>query len=63
MLIIVFLSIGLITRLYSTYFCVWNQVQFAAGRDLRPGQLDNMIATLSNWYVVFHFLLDQELLD
>jgi COP9 signalosome complex subunit 7 len=25
------------------------EVQFAAGRDLRPGQLDNMIATLANW--------------
>ncbi|XP_076892965.1 COP9 signalosome complex subunit 7-like isoform X1 [Bidens hawaiensis] len=25
------------------------QVQFAAGRDLRPGQLENMIHTLSNW--------------
>jgi len=25
------------------------EVQFAAGRDLRPGQLDNMIATLGNW--------------
>ncbi|XP_054791859.1 COP9 signalosome complex subunit 7-like isoform X1 [Prosopis cineraria] len=25
------------------------EVQFAAGRDLRPGQLGNMIHTLSNW--------------
>ncbi|WOL07612.1 COP9 signalosome complex subunit 7 isoform X2 [Canna indica] len=25
------------------------EVQFAAGRDLRPEQLDNMIQTLSNW--------------
>lgn len=25
------------------------EVQFAAGRDLRPGQLGNMIQTLSNW--------------
>ncbi|KAJ8748706.1 hypothetical protein K2173_011254 [Erythroxylum novogranatense] len=25
------------------------EVQFAAGRDLRPGQLTNMIQTLSNW--------------
>nr|XP_024383950.1 COP9 signalosome complex subunit 7-like isoform X3 [Physcomitrium patens] len=25
------------------------EVQFAAGRDLRPGQLDNMIAVLANW--------------
>ncbi|XP_030945221.1 COP9 signalosome complex subunit 7-like [Quercus lobata] len=25
------------------------EVQFAAGRDLRPGQLDNMIQTLGNW--------------
>uniref|UniRef100_A0A251VFB6 PCI domain-containing protein n=1 Tax=Helianthus annuus TaxID=4232 RepID=A0A251VFB6_HELAN len=25
------------------------QVQFAAGRDLRPGQLGSMIHTLSNW--------------
>ncbi|PIN22783.1 COP9 signalosome, subunit CSN7 [Handroanthus impetiginosus] len=25
------------------------EVQFAAGRDLRPGQLDNMIQTLANW--------------
>ncbi|MFS8033884.1 hypothetical protein Hanom_Chr17g01574771 [Helianthus anomalus] len=24
-------------------------VQFAAGRDLRPGQLGSMIHTLSNW--------------
>ncbi|CDP20839.1 unnamed protein product [Coffea canephora] len=23
--------------------------QFAVGRDLRPGQLGNMIQTLSNW--------------
>jgi len=27
----------------------WFQVQFAAGRDLRPGQLGNMIQTLSDW--------------
>ncbi|XP_039142302.1 COP9 signalosome complex subunit 7 isoform X1 [Dioscorea cayenensis subsp. rotundata] len=25
------------------------EVQFAAGRDLRPGQLNNMIQTLANW--------------
>ncbi|XP_050203298.1 COP9 signalosome complex subunit 7 isoform X2 [Mercurialis annua] len=25
------------------------EVQFAAGRDLRPGQLGNMLQTLSNW--------------
>lgn len=25
------------------------EVQFAAGRDLRPGQLDNMIQTVANW--------------
>ncbi|KAM0934252.1 putative proteasome component (PCI) domain-containing protein [Dioscorea sansibarensis] len=25
------------------------EVQFAAGRDLRPGQLNNMIQTLTNW--------------
>ncbi|KAK9274102.1 hypothetical protein L1049_018916 [Liquidambar formosana] len=25
------------------------EVQFAAGRDLRPGQLGNMIQTLANW--------------
>ncbi|XP_010540218.1 PREDICTED: COP9 signalosome complex subunit 7-like isoform X2 [Tarenaya hassleriana] len=25
------------------------EVQFAAGRDLRPGQLGNMMLTLSNW--------------
>eukprot|EP00246_Nothoceros_aenigmaticus_P015149 TRINITY_DN6156_c0_g1_i1.p1 TRINITY_DN6156_c0_g1~~TRINITY_DN6156_c0_g1_i1.p1 ORF type:complete len:262 (-),score=36.07 TRINITY_DN6156_c0_g1_i1:326-1090(-) len=25
------------------------EVQFAAGRDLRPGQLDSMICTLSDW--------------
>lgn len=25
------------------------EVQFSAGRDLRPGQLDNLISTLSNW--------------
>ncbi|KAJ6862291.1 hypothetical protein NC652_039205 [Populus alba x Populus x berolinensis] len=26
------------------------KVQFAVGRDLRPGQLGNMLQTLSNWY-------------
>ena len=26
------------------------QVPFAAGRDLRPGQLGNMLHTLSDWY-------------
>ncbi|XP_021821765.1 COP9 signalosome complex subunit 7-like [Prunus avium] len=26
-----------------------NKVQFAAGRDPRPGQLGSMIHTLSNW--------------
>jgi len=25
------------------------EVQFAAGRDLRPGQLDNMMQTVANW--------------
>ncbi|KAF3956487.1 hypothetical protein CMV_018387 [Castanea mollissima] len=25
------------------------EVQFAAGRDLKPGQLGSMIQTLSNW--------------
>lgn len=25
------------------------EVQFSAGRDLRPGQLDNLISTLGNW--------------
>ncbi|KAK8474755.1 hypothetical protein V6N11_008839 [Hibiscus sabdariffa] len=25
------------------------EIQFAAGRDLRPGQLGSMIQTLSNW--------------
>lgn len=29
--------------------CRCFQVQFAAGRDLRPGQLGSMIDTLSNW--------------
>jgi hypothetical protein len=27
----------------------WKQVHFAAGRDLRPDQLDNMIQTLATW--------------
>ncbi|KAE8692643.1 COP9 signalosome complex subunit 7 [Hibiscus syriacus] len=27
------------------------EIQFAAGRDLRPGQLGSMIKTLSNWYL------------
>ncbi|KAE8732321.1 SET domain-containing protein isoform 2 [Hibiscus syriacus] len=27
------------------------EIQFAAGRDLRPGQLGSMIETLSNWYL------------
>ncbi|KAJ6991535.1 hypothetical protein NC653_019645 [Populus alba x Populus x berolinensis] len=26
------------------------KVQFDVGRDLRPGQLGNMLQTLSNWY-------------
>ncbi|XP_052878330.1 COP9 signalosome complex subunit 7-like isoform X4 [Gossypium arboreum] len=29
-------------------FLLW-KIQFAAGRDLRPGQLGSMIQTLSNW--------------
>ncbi|XP_027113384.1 COP9 signalosome complex subunit 7 isoform X2 [Coffea arabica] len=33
------------------------EVQFAAGRDLRPGQLGNMIQTLSNWLVTSDNLL------
>ncbi|XP_027106585.1 COP9 signalosome complex subunit 7-like isoform X2 [Coffea arabica] len=33
------------------------EVQFAAGRDLRPGQLGNMIQTLSNWLVTSDDLL------
>ncbi|XP_027162572.1 COP9 signalosome complex subunit 7 isoform X2 [Coffea eugenioides] len=33
------------------------EVQFAAGRDLRPGQLGNMIETLSNWLVTSDNLL------
>ncbi|KAH9300288.1 hypothetical protein KI387_011871, partial [Taxus chinensis] len=33
------------------------EVQFAAGRDLRPGQLDNMMHTLSNWLTTSDNLL------
>ncbi|XP_011656840.1 COP9 signalosome complex subunit 7 isoform X3 [Cucumis sativus] len=33
------------------------EVQFAAGRDLRPGQLGNMIRTLSNWLTTSDNLL------
>lgn len=33
------------------------EVQFAAGRDLRPGQLGNMIQTLNNWLVTSDNLL------
>ncbi|XP_038684947.1 COP9 signalosome complex subunit 7-like isoform X2 [Tripterygium wilfordii] len=33
------------------------EVQFAAGRDLRPGQLGNMIETLSNWLTTSDNLL------
>ncbi|KAJ7544077.1 hypothetical protein O6H91_09G063900 [Diphasiastrum complanatum] len=33
------------------------EVQFAAGRDLRPGQLENMIQTLSNWLMTSENLL------
>ncbi|KAL3537075.1 hypothetical protein ACH5RR_000441 [Cinchona calisaya] len=33
------------------------EVQFAAGRDLRPGQLGNMIQTLSNWLATSDNLL------
>ncbi|GKU88493.1 hypothetical protein SLEP1_g2752 [Rubroshorea leprosula] len=33
------------------------EVQFAAGRDLRPGQLGNMIQTLSSWLATSDNLL------
>ncbi|TYI13142.1 hypothetical protein ES332_A08G037600v1 [Gossypium tomentosum] len=33
------------------------EVQFAAGRDLRPGQLGSMIQTLSNWLATSDNLL------
>ncbi|KAL9234349.1 hypothetical protein vseg_009229 [Gypsophila vaccaria] len=33
------------------------EVQFAAGRDLRPGQLGNMIHTLANWLTTSDNLL------
>ncbi|KAL3516859.1 hypothetical protein ACH5RR_023761 [Cinchona calisaya] len=33
------------------------EVQFAAGRDLRPGQLGNMIQTMSNWLAMSDNLL------
>ncbi|CAK7347733.1 unnamed protein product [Dovyalis caffra] len=33
------------------------EVQFAAGRDLRPGQLGNMLQTLSNWLATSDNLL------
>ncbi|OAY49414.1 COP9 signalosome complex subunit 7 isoform X3 [Manihot esculenta] len=33
------------------------EVQFAAGRDLRPGQLGNMLQTLSNWLATSEDLL------
>ncbi|XP_074263143.1 COP9 signalosome complex subunit 7 isoform X1 [Silene latifolia] len=33
------------------------EVQFAAGRDLRPGQLGNMIHTLANWLTTSDDLL------
>uniref|UniRef100_A0A2P2LU79 PCI domain-containing protein n=1 Tax=Rhizophora mucronata TaxID=61149 RepID=A0A2P2LU79_RHIMU len=33
------------------------EVQFAAGRDLRPGQLTNMIQTLSSWLATSDNLL------
>ncbi|CAI9101251.1 OLC1v1038535C4 [Oldenlandia corymbosa var. corymbosa] len=33
------------------------EVQFAAGRDLRPGQLGNMINTLTNWLATSDNLL------
>ncbi|KAJ9171184.1 hypothetical protein P3X46_014580 [Hevea brasiliensis] len=33
------------------------EVQFAAGRDLRPGQLGNMLQTLSNWLATSENLL------
>ncbi|KAJ8900337.1 hypothetical protein K2173_024977 [Erythroxylum novogranatense] len=33
------------------------EVQFAAGRDLRPGQLNNMIQTLSSWLATSDNLL------
>jgi COP9 signalosome complex subunit 7 len=33
------------------------EVQFAAGRDLRPGQLGNMIQTLTNWLTTSDNLL------
>jgi hypothetical protein len=36
----------------SVLYCFYAfQVQFAAGRDLTPGQLNNMIETLSDWSV------------
>lgn len=34
------------------HFVLLIQVQFAAGRDLRPEQLNNMIQTLANWYIL-----------
>ncbi|XP_038680667.1 COP9 signalosome complex subunit 7-like isoform X2 [Tripterygium wilfordii] len=33
------------------------EIQFSAGRDLRPGQLGNMIETLSNWLTTSDNLL------
>uniref|UniRef100_A0A2N9IH87 PCI domain-containing protein n=1 Tax=Fagus sylvatica TaxID=28930 RepID=A0A2N9IH87_FAGSY len=36
---------------------IMRQVQFAAGRDLRPGQLGSMIQTLSNWLSTLDNLL------
>ncbi|EFJ16970.1 hypothetical protein SELMODRAFT_179250 [Selaginella moellendorffii] len=33
------------------------EVSFAAGRDLRPGQLENMMQTLENWLAKSEFLL------
>ncbi|PRQ58066.1 hypothetical protein RchiOBHm_Chr1g0355181 [Rosa chinensis] len=29
------------------------EVQFAAGRDLKPGQLGNIIETLTDWFVSY----------
>ncbi|MCD7451508.1 COP9 signalosome complex subunit 7 [Datura stramonium] len=56
-LLIVYLALWIQVQLILLTWFLLPQVQFAAGRDLRPGQLGNMLQTLTDWLTTSDNLL------
>lgn len=39
------------------------EVEYAMGRDLRPGQIDEMLGVLSSWWVVIFIFVNELLFE